>query len=65
MKVCSTGTVMICVSVDTRGSVAEKRLIDDLLDNYDSRVRPVRNVNDIVNVTFALSLMQIIDLVRT
>ncbi|CAH1788434.1 unnamed protein product [Owenia fusiformis] len=40
----------------------EMRLIQDLLHNYDDRVRPSRNSSESLNVTFGVALAQIIDM---
>ena len=42
---------------------AEQRLISKLLENYDPRARPVIRATDVVNVSFELTLQQIVDLV--
>ena len=42
-------------------SDAELRLIRKLFDNYTAFARPVKNDSDAINVTFGLSLSQIID----
>ena len=42
----------------------ERKLINDLFRNYDSTVRPSVHHNDVLNVTFSLSLAQIIDVVH-
>ena len=41
----------------------ERKLIHDLLDNYDKRVRPTSNSSQALNVTFGLALAQLIDVV--
>lgn len=41
----------------------EKQLIKKLLGNYDRRVRPGLNSSTPLNVTFGLSLAQLIDVV--
>ena len=43
----------------------EKQLIKKLLGNYDRRVRPGLNSSTPLNVTFGLSLAQLIDVVRS
>ena len=43
----------------------EKQLIKKLLGNYDRRVRPGFNSSTPLNVTFGLSLAQLIDVVRS
>jgi len=42
----------------------EYRLMRDLLQNYNRRVRPSLNASEPLNVTFGLALAQIIDVVR-
>ena len=42
----------------------EKRLIKDLLNDYDRRLKPSINASHVLNVTFGLSLAQLIDVVR-
>jgi hypothetical protein len=42
----------------------ERKLINDLFRNYDSTVRPSVHHNDVLNVTFSLSLAQMIDVVH-
>ena len=49
------------------GSLAgpnEKRLLLNLLDKYNTLERPVANESEPVVVSFGLTLMQIIDVVR-
>lgn len=41
----------------------EYRLVNDLLKNYDSSIRPSIQHNSTLNVTFGLALTQIIDVV--
>lgn len=41
----------------------EQKLIFELLNNYDSAVRPVYNASRSVGITFSLSLIQISDMV--
>uniref|UniRef100_H2YW76 Neurotransmitter-gated ion-channel ligand-binding domain-containing protein n=1 Tax=Ciona savignyi TaxID=51511 RepID=H2YW76_CIOSA len=55
--------VLISLSIqDTSGSQAEKDLIDSLLSKYDVMVRPTVRYTDIINVSFAITLQQIVDL---
>lgn len=42
----------------------EKRLLHDLLDSYNTLERPVVNESDPLQLSFGLTLMQIIDVVR-
>lgn len=51
-----------CLIVGCTASVHESRLYDDLLRNYDNKVRPVRNVSEPVKVRLKVSLQQLIDL---
>ena len=46
------------------GGPNEKRLLANLLDKYNTLERPVANESDPVIVSFGLTLMQIIDVVR-
>ena len=48
-----------------RGVPDEQRLLTKIQRNYDSRVRPVYNSTHHVTVKFALTLVQIIDVVST
>ena len=48
-----------------RGVPDEQRLLTKIQRNYDSRVRPVYNSTHRVTVKFALTLVQIIDVVST
>lgn len=41
----------------------EKRLLHDLLDSYNTLERPVVNESDPLQLSFGLTLMQIIDVV--
>lgn len=41
----------------------EKRLLHDLLDTYNTLERPVLNESDPLQLSFGLTLMQIIDVV--
>lgn len=43
----------------------EKRLLHDLLDTYNTLERPVLNESDPLQLSFGLTLMQIIDVVST
>uniref|UniRef100_A0A182NTC1 Neurotransmitter-gated ion-channel ligand-binding domain-containing protein n=1 Tax=Anopheles dirus TaxID=7168 RepID=A0A182NTC1_9DIPT len=43
----------------------EKRLLHDLLDSYNILERPVVNESDPLQLSFGLTLMQIIDVFRT
>lgn len=50
--------------VDCEGGYHEKRLLHDLLDPYNILERPVVNESDPLQLSFGLTLMQIIDVVR-
>ena len=43
----------------------EKKLTDDLFRDYDSTIKPSIHHTDVLNVSFGLSLTQIIDVVRS
>ncbi|KAL6259721.1 hypothetical protein P5V15_009634 [Pogonomyrmex californicus] len=45
------------------GGLHEKRLLNDLLDSYNSLERPVGNESEPLVLSFGLTLMQIIDVV--
>lgn len=47
----------------TRAGYNEKRLLHHLLDNYNVLERPVVNESDPLQLSFGLTLMQIIDVV--
>lgn len=47
----------------THAGPHEKRLLHHLLDNYNSLERPVVNESDPLQLSFGLTLMQIIDVV--
>ena len=48
-----------------RAGYNEKRLLHHLLDNYNVLERPVVNESDPLQLSFGLTLMQIIDVVCT
>ncbi|TMW45058.1 hypothetical protein DOY81_009862 [Sarcophaga bullata] len=54
--------LLITLPVTTAGP-HEKRLLHALLDNYNSLERPVVNESDPLQLSFGLTLMQIIDVV--
>ena len=56
----TTDPVSVCNASD-----AVRRLVRALLTDYDVNVRPVEHPQQAVNVSMALDLKQIIDLVRT
>ena len=43
----------------------EKRLLHHLLDKYNTLERPVANESEPIQISFGITLMQIIDVVRT
>lgn len=47
----------------SRAGYNEKRLLHHLLDNYNVLERPVVNESDPLQLSFGLTLMQIIDVV--
>lgn len=47
----------------THAGSHEKRLLHHLLDNYNVLERPVANESDPLQLSFGLTLMQIIDVV--
>lgn len=49
----------------SNGDEMEYKLMRDLFRNYDRRIRPSKNASDPLNVTFGLSLAQIIDVVSS
>lgn len=51
-------------NTDCEGGYHEKRLLHDLLDTYNVLERPVVNESDPLQLSFGLTLMQIIDVVR-
>lgn len=52
--------ISVCV-----GGVNEKKLLADLLDPYNTLERPVVNESDPLQLSFGLTLMQIIDVVSS
>jgi len=62
----TTAPLMAAAGVSVlRGVPDEQRLLTKIQRNYDSRVRPVYNSTHRVTVKFALTLVQIIDVVST
>lgn len=51
------------LSLVCEGGYHEKRLLHDLLDTYNILERPVVNESDPLQLSFGLTLMQIIDVV--
>lgn len=63
---CVCVTLLLFVTVDIVSTdESEYRLIQDLMRNYDPRIRPSINASESLNVTFGLALAQIIDVVCT
>ena len=62
-KVTSNVFKVVCVAGAESGS-NERRLLTDLLEYYNMLERPVFNDSDAINLTFGLTLQQIIDVVR-
>ena len=59
-------TFNIDLLVNSRTAYSDKdakRLLDDLLNNYDSIVRPVINPNDQIKLSLGIKLSQIADIV--
>lgn len=54
---------MLCVSVCLGGSEAERRLLEDLFEDYNLKVRPARAWNETVMVRVGMTLVQLISLV--
>jgi len=52
-----------CVPGSVQGP-NEKRLLEDLLDDYNVLERPVANESEPLEIKFGLTLQQIIDVVR-
>lgn len=50
-------------STGTHAGSQEKRLLHSLLDSYNVLERPVQNESDPLQLSFGLTLMQIIDVV--
>lgn len=55
---------LFCVFSETLCGPHEKRLLNDLLDPYNTLERPVANESEPLQLSFGLMLMQIIDVVR-
>lgn len=49
------------ISIDCLAGHNEKRLLNALLDGYNTLERPVVNESDPIQISFGLTLMQIID----
>ncbi|KAF0770457.1 acetylcholine receptor subunit alpha-type acr-16-like isoform X4 [Aphis craccivora] len=54
----------ICRFFESVQGKFERQLLDDLLMDYNPLERPVSNESDPLEVTFGISLQQIIDVVR-
>lgn len=57
-------TKVLCVSVCLGGSETERRLLQDLFEDYNLKVRPARAWNETVMVRVGMTLVQLISLVR-
>jgi len=53
------------IDAGVEGGPNEKKLLDDLLAPYNILERPVASENETLQVSFGLTLMQIIDVVST
>lgn len=58
-------TIIFIFILEVLGGHHEKRLLHDLLDHYNVLERPVVNESDPLQLSFGLTLMQIIDVVST
>ena len=56
-------TFNLILSTGAQSGSNERRLLNDLLEYYNSLERPVFNDSDAINLTFGLTLQQIIDVV--
>ena len=54
--------VVIFLSLEVLGTKEQERLFNHIFENYDPRIRPVRNDNDAINVTVKLTLYQLIEI---
>ena len=43
---------------------AEERLITTLLESYNKEIRPIRNVSEIIQVRFIMTLQQMISVIE-
>ncbi|CAF4497599.1 unnamed protein product, partial [Rotaria magnacalcarata] len=46
------------------GSYHEEQLFKELFQNYNPLIRPVRNVEDTITVSFSIALLQLISVVE-
>jgi hypothetical protein len=61
IKVNKTGFALPVAGADS--GYHERRLLEDLMDSYNKLERPVYNESEAVDLTFGLTLQQIIDVV--
>ena len=52
--------VHLVVSIEN----AEERLITTLLESYNKEIRPIRNVSEIIQVRFIMTLQQMISVIE-
>lgn len=61
---CSLLSICFLFSVLVRGSHHEEQLFRDLFQNYNPLIRPVRNVDQTITVSFSIALLQLISVVE-
>jgi len=64
----STSSILLSHSAakfytDCLANDAERKLVTKLLENYNPMVRPTHHFHDVINLTFTVTLQQIVDLV--
>jgi hypothetical protein len=64
---CNMLTILSCILIKGQGLASEdaKRLLDDILSNYNNLVRPVEKPSDHIKVYLGLKLSQIADIVSS
>lgn len=55
--------LILCQHKSALGDQVESKLVHDIFSNYESSVRPSDNNKYPVNVTFSMSLVQIVEVV--
>ena len=60
MKIILLFVTLISATVEN----AEERLITSLLKSYNREIRPIRNVSEIIQVRFIMTLQQMISVVE-
>ena len=60
MKIILLLVTLISATVEN----AEERLITSLLKSYNREIRPIRNVSEIIQVRFIMTLQQMISVVE-